>query len=588
MFKKKAPKGAFHDSVDGSFLQKKKVVLGNIKYSGDKKNISLNKFELGDNVFSNVDSLSNNEKGTNITGINVRSLLNLAANTSKVKCVNTSAVFGFPLGSPNFDMDDNIEVSFLSRLLIFLDKKWVDFKIIKTQVKVSVRKSFALDINLSAVKKKLMTAKTQLIKNFFLTINGYIIDQREGDYHKQQFQETRNLFKLGYSNQRNSHKYAKRDDRCHIDQDSANWDVAESNSRICQIGADRASCIKIVIPYWKGLSVDHFRVFLFTLPIGTTAHDLEILLEKADRKTCVINWSLVTDNWICCAVIDLVCCERCGSFGHSALKCDSLNVLVPFSQRSYKRVVLEDTHFQLAKLYAKKCVSISCPAAFGNKSWAQIMALLLVLVLVLVLVLPINISGLGGDLLLVLAHNSALNDQLASLECSLELLVNQVSGIVQKLSGVELVPLALLSYSNVSAVPMTVSLDLGQDMVLDSSELAFSSPSHAVSNVLALGPTSSKVLTVKMGSLESKFVTLKVSVNLVLVKLNQLYASLDFLMFFFFAVCNVHSINVSAKQVDIVYWHVNSGNIVSFIMETKLRFSIKPWIVLLEVFGLFS
>ncbi|KAG9289878.1 hypothetical protein G9A89_015458 [Geosiphon pyriformis] len=91
--KKKAPKSAFYGPAGGFFSQKKKVVLGNIKHSGNEKNIFLNKSELGNNVFSNVDSLSDNKKGVNMTGINVGSLLDLAVNTLKAKHVNIGAVF---------------------------------------------------------------------------------------------------------------------------------------------------------------------------------------------------------------------------------------------------------------------------------------------------------------------------------------------------------------------------------------------------------------------------------------------------------------------------------------------------------------
>ncbi|KAG9301660.1 hypothetical protein G9A89_016730 [Geosiphon pyriformis] len=107
MSKKKAPKGAFHGSTGGFFLQKKKVVLGNIKHLGNEKNISLNKSELDNNVFSDVDSVSGDEKSAKMTGINVGSLLDSTANTPKAKCINTGAIFSSLLGSPNFVMDDD-------------------------------------------------------------------------------------------------------------------------------------------------------------------------------------------------------------------------------------------------------------------------------------------------------------------------------------------------------------------------------------------------------------------------------------------------------------------------------------------------
>ncbi|KAG9287987.1 hypothetical protein G9A89_017582 [Geosiphon pyriformis] len=38
-----------------------------------------------------------------------------------------------------------------------------------------------------------------------------------------------------------------------------------------------------------------------------------------------------------------------------------------------------------------------------------------------------------------------------------------------------------------------------------------------------------------------------------------------------FATCNVQGINVPTKQVDVVCWHKESENMISFITETKLR-----------------
>ncbi|KAG9290392.1 hypothetical protein G9A89_007123 [Geosiphon pyriformis] len=151
MSKKKTPKGAFHGPAGGFFSQKKKVVLRN----------------LGDNMFSDVNSVFGDEKSVNITGINVGSLLDSAANTSKTKHVNTGAIFGFPLGFPNFVMDNDEDISFLSRLPISLEKKWIDPKIIKTQIEMSAKKSFTLNINLSTVEEKSVMAKIQLIRKFF-------------------------------------------------------------------------------------------------------------------------------------------------------------------------------------------------------------------------------------------------------------------------------------------------------------------------------------------------------------------------------------------------------------------------------------
>ncbi|KAG9286133.1 hypothetical protein G9A89_010147 [Geosiphon pyriformis] len=65
------------------------------------------------------------------------------------------------------------EVSLPPHMSFSLDKVWVDPKIIKTQVEVAMKKSFTLDINLSAVEKKSATAKTQVIRKLFSGINGF-------------------------------------------------------------------------------------------------------------------------------------------------------------------------------------------------------------------------------------------------------------------------------------------------------------------------------------------------------------------------------------------------------------------------------
>ncbi|KAG9296171.1 hypothetical protein G9A89_014763 [Geosiphon pyriformis] len=42
--------------------------------------------------------------------------------------------------------------------------------------------------------------------------------------------------------------------------------------------------------------------------------------------------------------------------------------------------------------------------------------------------------------------------------------------------------------------------------------------------------------------------------------------------------CNVWGLNVSAKQVDVLCWHMDSGSTISFLTETKLRLSVGLWI----------
>ncbi|KAG9297584.1 hypothetical protein G9A89_007659 [Geosiphon pyriformis] len=126
------------------------------------------------------------------------------------------------------------------------------------------------------------------------------------------------------------------------------------------------------------------------------------------------------------------------------------------------------------------------------------------------------------------------------------------------------------SLSKVSATLIAVKEDLVLDMVMDDSELVFSLSFSASPSVSLLGLSSSKVLTTKIGSLESKLVALEAFVGSVLAKLDYLGAGLT--------TCNIQGINVPAKQDDVIHWHKDMGNLISMFTETKLKDKIRLWI----------
>ncbi|KAG9286030.1 hypothetical protein G9A89_022707 [Geosiphon pyriformis] len=275
---------------------------------------------------------------------------------------------------------------------------------------------------------------------------------------------------------------------------------------------------------------------------------------------------------------DVIWCGKYGCLGHSALECNALNVssLVPISP--FKKPVSGANRLQLAKLYARKNVFISRPAAFGDKSWAQVVS---------VAsssdgsssgsgfdssAFSLGVFGLGGGGSLLPNDDFLLGAHLASLECSLGLLHDQVSHIVCKLSGVNLVLLASFpSSSGVLAVPATADID----MILDTTSTIPVVTSSLPSVGLNLGSSSSKVLTSKIGSLESKLAALDASVSAILGKLDQLCVSLGSQM----ATCNMRGINNPAKQDDIIHWHKDMNNLVSIFTESKLKGKVRPWIV---------
>ncbi|KAG9305200.1 hypothetical protein G9A89_010708 [Geosiphon pyriformis] len=316
---------------------------------------------------------------------------------------------------------------------------------------------------------------------------------------------------------------------------------------------------------------DQFRVLLFTLPIGMTVHDLGTLLEGTGGKTCVINCLLKTGNRTRCAVVcfesdeamelafhmepifgsvkllwvrlDLVHCEQCEKFGHSALECDAEVVSASQSPKSFKKPANLDTCLQLAKLYAKKKVLISHSVAFGGKSWAQVVSV--------ALVSYGSRDGSGSGSLSFGASSSGstspplsmvdspLGTHLAHLECSVELLSDQISNIFLCFDNLSLVssapPSSVIlsvstSHSSISDSLMVDDSDLGSNMVLDVPLIQPISLSSGNDNS-QLGLNSSKVPTSKIGILKSKLAAFNVSIGSILAKLEQMCAGLGPLVF---------------------------------------------------------
>ncbi|KAG9296170.1 hypothetical protein G9A89_014762 [Geosiphon pyriformis] len=514
-------------------------------------------------------------------------------------CFNTGTAISFPIGSISYNMDDEKKVSFPFCLSFSLEKVWVDPKIVKSQVKVTVKKSFALDINLSAVEGKSATAKTQVIRKLFSIINGF-----GGTTTSSKFEE---IIRSTFTSSESMEKATSLAGENNI--------IVNSNLKRQGLHSDRAVVIKEIlmnmpkdmiitvvsefgqivsikiqlVGIWQKTVVeftdsdqtvqlasrwsflieknsvhvamaieDHdtwasrnqFRVLLFILLVSTTAHNLGTLLEKAGGKTCIINCSLETGNRFHCAVVgfesieklesafltepifggvhlswarlNLIWCGKCGHFGHSILECDASVELSSGLPNTFKKFAFSFDHIQLARLYVKKNVPISCPAAFGRKSWAQMMSFA-------------SSSGgfssgsgllSGGKPLFFGSFGSqvdGLGDCLAVLEHSLEIFSDQVSVILKKLSFVDLVPLASTSCAPPAAGSVPSALVVDSGMALDD-VLALPVSSSSGSDEPAAGFSSSgtKVLTSKMGGLESKLSALEALFGSILVRLDLL------------------------------------------------------------------
>ncbi|KAG9287190.1 hypothetical protein G9A89_001598 [Geosiphon pyriformis] len=165
MSKKTVAKSAFSGPAGSSFAQKKKVGVGNIKHSGNEKNISLVRSSANGGEFSDMNSKSSdNGDGSggaiSIVGVSGGFFFGSAATTSKAKQVKPDMTLSSSFSFPNYDMDKERRFGLIP-------------KIVKTPVEVAKNKSFTLDINFLAVKDNSITAKTQLIRKIFSKVNGF-------------------------------------------------------------------------------------------------------------------------------------------------------------------------------------------------------------------------------------------------------------------------------------------------------------------------------------------------------------------------------------------------------------------------------
>ncbi|KAG9305795.1 hypothetical protein G9A89_001084 [Geosiphon pyriformis] len=579
----------FHGPAGGFFSQRKRTSLRNVKHSGNEKNVSLMSGS-GASVYSDVESLFGDDENVNMSGGFNDSLSDLAVNTLKTKHVNTGANFG----SPDFEMDEKMKSLLpLLRRKVLLNKIWIDSKIIKTPVKVSVKKSFALDINLLAVKRKLAMQKTQFIRKIFSKINGF-----GGTTTPSKFE---GIIRSMFTSSESMEKAAllARENNIIVNSDLKRQGIRSDQTVVIKkilMDTPKEMIVAALIGLWQKAVVeftkssqtdqlaakwsflirkdsvcmakavgdcetwafrDQYKALLFTLLVGTMAHNLGDFLARAGGKTCVINQSLDTGNRVCCAV---VCFENdkvlesvfrtkpiFGGFlgldwiWFGVNGCDAEISTLPKLFKSFKRVVSDENHLQLAKLYTKKnvvsLVSSSDGPHFGSGSGFGS---------------SFGASDVVGHSSPVVFVYSILETRFTSLEHSLKLLTNRVSNIVNKFDNLNLVLMTLVSSSQFLVIPVMANVEFGSDMILDDSKPVVLPPSLVSSGVSNLGLSGSKILTSKVGCLESKLMALEALVCLILEKLDQMCAGLS-----------------SAN--NIVRWHKDSGNNISIIMETKLK-----------------
>ncbi|KAG9303889.1 hypothetical protein G9A89_005799 [Geosiphon pyriformis] len=451
----------------------------------------------------------------------------------------------------------------------------------------NLSKLFALDIELSAVSGKTNNDKMISLKKIFYHVNGF-----EGVSTLSKFP---GIIRSSFTFEINLNKARKLaiskkilvNNNLRKSSVCSDWEVIVKKipvdlfrlavkSVFSKFGKVVSIKMQLIGLWQKALDSVHVALainnkqtwaLLYTLSVGINTHDLFCLLESYSGKTCYIGHN--SNSYVCdrCAVIcfgdkasklaaigtvpvfkgvslrwaglSLASCTHCKQFGHVMVNCS----LGEYSGVRGKRVVSEQDQIHLAGIYKKKSAPIARPAQVAGGSSSRVTS-----------------SGLvGAGLHSGLVHSSMatdsptisyLNDRLAILEHSLELLTNCIS--------------VTFSLSLLPAVSETLTSNVDFDMIMDTALVSFGTPPFVIYDaVVKLSSSSSKVLTAKVGGLETKLIALEASVGSVLDKLNILCSGLGLSV--------PLGMNNPAKQEDVICWHKNMNNLISIVTKTKLK-----------------
>ncbi|KAG9300723.1 hypothetical protein G9A89_023521 [Geosiphon pyriformis] len=447
--------------------------------------------------------------------------------------ITTRKALGKPLGKINFlDGNDNDDV--------LLDAPLVLPPPLKNLVNISVRKLFALDLDLKAVEENSAQEKLKKIRRIIRATFTSELGLMKA---------TKKATGVNIMVNTDLKRLAGRSDRAVVLKEIPVGTSAEAvHAALSEFGTIKSIKMQLVGLWQKAVvefehsdhanlvtakwsilirkdavqvarsdldkeswdTRDQHRVLLYTLPMGTTAHDIwdfigfarcaVICFDFAESLNAIVGTTPVLRGanlrWSCLVSAK---CAKCGKSGHTLLGC-----AVDKSR--------------LAAIYAKQSAPVARPVSFGGLSWMKPSLLVLMKV----------------------------NDKFAALEHSLASLAEQVGKLAKRLDALG----PMVSQPSPGCQPLVIpSLQNQRADIVMSKGLG-----AATSGEIVVGAVSFDV------SLISK---LEDSMNLV----------------WNFATCNVRGMNNLAKQDDVIHWHMEKNNLVFIFTESKLRGKICPWIV---------
>ncbi|KAG9284905.1 hypothetical protein G9A89_006283 [Geosiphon pyriformis] len=237
---------------------------------------------------------------------------------------------------------------------------------------------------------------------------------------------------------------------------------------------------------------------------------------------------------------------KCENLSHISLNCSVDGNVSPGGPTH--RILLDDNKSRLASIYARHSAPISSNIV-GGSSFP-----------LLFVHNGLAVSGSSLEMKSTLVMSMELNDRFAALKHNLASLIKHVDKLVKRLNLPEPMVFQLSFGCQLLVTPLLQNQRANTVMSKNSGLVT---GSEAIVGVVVFN------LSV-ISKMEETLNNLSITVMDLSAKINN--ADLVWKI----ATCNVHGINVSAKQKDVVCWHVDSGSMVSIVMKTKLRSNARP------------
>ncbi|KAG9296553.1 hypothetical protein G9A89_015145 [Geosiphon pyriformis] len=455
---------------------------------------------------------------------------------SKIK---TMKALGKLLGKIDFSLNGNGDDILLDIPLELLPS-------IKNLVNVSVCKSFALDIGLDKVTRKSSQEKLAVVRKLFSKVNGFgeaSTPSKFAGIIRVIFTSKLSLaqaFKKAEETEILVNSDLKRSSR-HSNQTVVlkKIPISTSTEAVCAV-LSKFGIIKLI----KMQLIEHADLvaasLLYTLPIGTNAHDIWNYVASVGEKTCVIDYYPVSYVQTRCttvcfnsaesldAVIEttpvlkganlcwshfvLAKCAGCGNLDYTSLICPIGGKKNIPSGASLCKPLSNLDKSRLAAIYTKHLAPVAYSVSFGSNVLLKAGSSLEIK--------PISLVFLE------------LDNRFAALECSLTSLTEYVNMLAKRLETPE---------------PMVFQLSPGLDIVISES-LGVAAGGETVVEVVVFDPA----VISKMEETLNNFSITVMSFS----------AKLD-----------------NAGLNDIICWHKEKNNLVFIFTKSKLKEKICSWIV---------